>query len=145
MKKEKIYSFLNKKIHAVVSTCGDNHQPEAALIGFGQTDKLELIFGTSNQSRKYQNLHQSNKVALVIGWDDDSITVQYEGYVTELAGEEKSRYVEIYHQKVPAAIKYSTLPDQVYFKITPIWVRYSDLSNDSEPFIFELSGDELLS
>lgn len=139
MKKEDILRFLNKNKHAVISTCGTNGQPESALIGFGETESFELIFGTSHTSRKYQNLQNNNKVAFVIGWEEDFLTVQYEGVATQIFGEELEKYVSIYHKKVPGATQYRNHPNQTYFKVTPTWIRYSDLSDDNHEIIEEFT------
>lgn len=132
MTKQQILSFFKSKKHAVISTCGANNQPEAALIGFGETESLELIFGTYSTSRKYKNIYENDRVAFVIGWEDDYITVQYEGVAQEIFDQELEKYVEVYHQKVPSAIVYKSHPDQVYFKVIPSWIRYSDLSGEEE-------------
>ncbi len=131
MKKQEVLNFIKSNEHAVISTCRDN-KPEAALIGFGETDDFELIFGTHSSSRKYQNLKENIMVAFVIGWKEDSITVQYEGRAVEIFGEELERYVNKYHQKVPSAVVHKNHPDQTYFKVQPTWMRYSDLSGKEE-------------
>lgn len=132
MKQADVYSFLHSKIHAVISTCGKNLKPEAALIGFGETEKLEIIFGTFKTTRKYRNLLENTRVALVVGWDEDGCTVQYEGIATELSEEEVKDYLEIYHKKVPSAAHYAEHPDQTYFIVRPSWIRYTDVSGEVE-------------
>lgn len=127
-----ILAFIKTRIHAVISTVDPAGYPEAALIGFGETDTLELIMGTYRTSRKYRNIQHNNRVALVIGWEEDNITVQYEGIATELRAEERAAYLARYHAKVPSAQAFEHHPEQTYFKITPLWIRYSDLSGDEE-------------
>jgi pyridoxine/pyridoxamine 5'-phosphate oxidase len=138
MTKADILAFIKTQIHTVISTTDPTGHPEAALIGFGETDTFELIFGTYRTSRKYQNLQQNSRVACVIGWDSDNITVQYEGIATELQSNELAPYLALYHAKVPSAASYQNHPDQRYFKISPRWLRYSDLSGDEE-FITEIT------
>lgn len=140
--KKDLYSFIHSKIHAVISTCDTSNQPEAALIGFGETENLEIIFGTYTTTRKYKNILENNKVALVIGWDDDSCTVQYEGIASEINREVWDRYVNMYHEKVPRAKKFRDFPDQTYFKVKPMWIRFSDLSSDEE-YVVEFLGKDL--
>src|SRR3989344_737 len=108
-KKKIILDFIKTKKHTVISTCGKNQKPEAALMGFGETDDLELIFGTYKTSRKYKNLKENNKVAFVIGWDEDNITVQYEGIAEELEGSEIEKYVSLYHKKAPEAADFKSI------------------------------------
>lgn len=132
MNKETILKFFKSRKHAVIATIGEYGQPEAALIGFGETDGLEIIFGTYRTSRKYKNLKRSNKATFVIGWDNDNITVQYEGVARELSANEIDRYVSIYHEKVPSAAAFRNHPEQSYWIVTPTWIRYSDLNGDEE-------------
>lgn len=137
MDKKEVLNFIKSNKLAVISTSVDG-KPEAALIGFGETDEFELIFGTYSSSRKYKNLKENKNVAFVIGWMENSITVQYEGIATEIFDEELEMYVERYHQKVPHAVTYKSHPEQTYFKVQPTWIRYSDLSSDEEK-VFEFN------
>jgi len=136
-----IYDFLNTHNLAVISTSNQD-VPEAALIGFGQTKDLTLIFGTSTQSRKYQNLQTNTRVALVIGWGEDSKTVQYEGIATELNKSDVEELVGVYHAKVPAAVRFQNDPDQTYFKVKPIWLRFS-CHKVGEEAAFEFQFDDV--
>ena len=135
MKKEDVLSFIKTRIHAVISTIDEKGRPESALIGFTETDQLEIFFGTFNTSRKYKNLQKNKQVALVIGWTDDSITVQYEGLAEEVDKKDVPLCISLLQQKIPSSIKFSTLPQQTYFKVTPTWIRYSDLSSSKEKIV----------
>lgn len=137
MNKKMVYDFFHRHLLAVVATVTQNGEPEAAVVGFGVTEDLTLLLGTSNSSRKYKNLQINNKIAYVIG-GDENITVQYEGeaYLLE-NGIELDRLKQIYHQKNPEAKEFEDLPDQRYFKIIPSWIRYSDF-NFVPPKIFEI-------
>ena len=135
MTKDEVLTFIKGKKLAVISTSGSDKQPESALIGFGETDNFELIFGTYKTTRKYKNLKKNNKVAFVIGWDENNITVQYEGTASVLEDSDIEKYVTLYHEKVPDASKFKLHPDQTYWMVKPKWVRYSDLSGDEEKVI----------
>lgn len=136
-KKQIILELLQKKPHAVMATVNEKGNPEAALIGVGQTNDLTLIIGTSNKSRKYKNIMQHPNVALVIGGWEDHITIQYEGEAVELDGEEKEKLAEIYLAKTPEARVYYDLQDQRYFKIVPNWIRCTGYSEELP--VFEVS------
>ncbi len=127
MNKQDILSYLKRHMLTVISTCGEDHQPESALIGFGQTDGLELIIGTNTKTRKYKNIIQNPHVSLVIGWDSDNTSVQYEGIAKQLDDVQGDMYIAAYHKKVPTAARFRHEPGQVYFLITPTWIRYVDL------------------
>lgn len=110
----------------VISTIHTDGGPEAAVIGFGQTEKLEVIFGTNNTSRKYQNLTQNNHVAIVIGWENGE-TMQYEGVARELREDEIRIVEEHYLKKSPESTKHRDNPQNRYFIVTPTWIRLTDL------------------
>lgn len=127
-KKQTILEFIKRHDLCVIATT-DSDKPEAAVIEYGETENLELIFDAFVSSRKYQNLTKNQKTAFVIGWDEN-ITVQYEGEAYELKGEELNKYKEIYFKKNPRAKKWEGREGIVYFKVIPKWVRYSDLNKD---------------
>ena len=46
--KRKVFDFLSKNELGIISTIhSDKNAPESAVIGFGNNESLELIFGTS--------------------------------------------------------------------------------------------------
>ena len=131
--KKRIMDFMQTNMLTVISTIDVNgNKPESAVIAFAQKDNFELIFGTYRTRRKYKNIKENNRVSFVIGWDEDYITVQYEGVASELSTSEIEIYVPIYHKKVPGASIYKSHPEQTYWKVTPAWIRYSDLSGEEE-------------
>lgn len=127
-KKRFVYQFLNNQELAVISTVSPEG-PQSALVGFGENEGLELIFGTTSLTRKYKNLKNDPKVSAVIGWEENK-TLQYEGEAEELEGKELEKFRKIYFKKNPKAKKYEDEPGEVYFKITPKWIRYTELKND---------------
>ena len=126
-KKAFMLDFISQRGLATISTVDKNGKPEAAVIGFGQTENLEIIFGTDNASRKYQNIVANPSVALVIGWDD-SRTVQLEGVARELTPDDLQLVKDTYWRKTPAAEKYHDDKGERYFLVKPTWIRYTDLS-----------------
>lgn len=131
MKKKDLLTFLHANKHAVIATVGGK-KPEAALIGFGETENLELVFGTSKKSRKYKNLKKNPAASFVIGLGEENITVQYEGRATELDQAGIKKYAPRYYRKNPEAKEYAHLPDQSYWKVTPTWIRYTNLVGEKE-------------
>lgn len=128
-RKKFVYKFLNSQELAIISSISLEGNPQSALVGFGEQENLELIFGTNNLSRKYKNLKNNPKVAVVIGWEEKK-TLQYEGDAEELGGKELDKFKEIYFKKNPSAKKYENDSGEAYFKITPKWIRYTELKND---------------
>lgn len=136
-KKKFVFEFIKKHQIAVISTVSPENKPEAAVIEFGETNDLELIFDAFENSRKVQNIKQNNNVAFVIGWDED-ITVQYEGKAFELDGNELDKYKKIYISKNPKVKKWENIPGIKFFKVVPTWLRYSDV-NKNPWEIFEIT------
>ncbi len=126
MTKEELISYISARQFTVISTIGDEY-PESACIEFGN-DGLTLIFDTNRESRKFKNLQKSSKVSLVIGWEDER-TVQYEGNATLLEkGPELDQLKRAYFKKAPGAQKWEATDGNVYFKVEPVWIRFTDLN-----------------
>lgn len=122
-----------------IGTININGDPEAAYVGFGEKDDLSLIFGADSTSRKFKNIEKKPKVALVFG-DNEAITIQYEGSASTLKGKELETYQELYFKKIPSALQYKDAENQVFLKIIPHWIRYTDYNKDPEE-IFEIILD----
>lgn len=64
----------------------------------------------------------------MIGWENER-TVQYEGNATMLEhGPELDRLKSAYFKKNPEAQKWESTEGNIYFKVEPVWVRYTDLT-----------------
>ena len=124
-----VLDFIKKNELAVISYLSSEGRPSSAVIGFGETDNLELIFGTYADSRKYQAIKKDGRVSFVIGWDE-AITVQYEGLAEELSKSNYSEYTAAYFAKNPKAREYESDPREKYFRVTPLWVRYSEIKSN---------------
>ncbi len=136
-KKKFILNFVKHHKIAVISTVNTKGNPQSAVVEFGETNSLELIFDTFSNSRKYINLKQNPNVSFVIGWDEDK-TVQYEGKALELSDKELLKYQKIYFAKNPRARKWQNVEGIKFFKVLPKWIRYSDVS--SSPWkVFEVN------
>jgi len=127
---EKIRKFIDEHKLAVVSTVNKDSKPESAVVGFSVTSDFKLIFGTFSSSRKYSNLQSNSEVSFVIGWDQGK-TVQLEGTASEISEPKKIDEAIVNHlSKIPSAAKFLRRVDERLFEVTPVWIRYSDLSVD---------------
>jgi uncharacterized protein YhbP (UPF0306 family) len=124
MTNKELIDYISARDFAVIATRGDDF-PESACIQFGN-EGLTLIFDTNKNSRKFQNIHRSPKVSLVIGWENER-TVQYEGIATLLTGDELARLKGVYFAKSAYAEQWQN-EGTVYFKVEPVWIRFSDLN-----------------
>lgn len=137
--KEKIQAVFKDNIDCAFSSINKEGNPQVAIMGFAETKDFELILGTSNESRKFQNIQSNPHVAVAIGWTwENPKTVQYEGTAHLLNGKELAKYQEIYFAKQPESKKFASLPTQVYFIIKPKLIRYTDFSNEPKIESFEL-------
>src|SRR5260221_9584663 len=125
MTKDEVAAFIHRHDLAVISTLGKEY-PESAVVEFAD-ENFVLIFDTHDTSRKHKNILASPNVSLVIGWDENK-TVQYEGEAALLEGDELMHYKQIYFEKNPEAQKWGNAPEMAYFKVTPKWVRLTDLN-----------------
>ncbi len=126
MNKNDIYEFLKSRDLCILSTISGN-KPQSALMGFGVSEDLDFVFGTSNKSRKYKNILDNNDVSIVVGFTDGK-TIQCEGVVELLEGDELNKYKDVYFTLRPSVKKYESLPDQVYFKVKLNWLRYTNVT-----------------
>ena len=62
-----VHDFLETQIHMVIATSDKDNNPEAALVGFAAADDLSLVFGTYTTTRKFRNLQNNPRVAIVFG------------------------------------------------------------------------------
>jgi len=131
--RSRILDFMRQHKLTVISTVdGENNRPEAACIAFAEKENLDLIFGTSNASRKYRNLEKNKNVSFVIGWSDELGTIQYEGVATELSGEEALEHGQILAGKNENARIFLTKETQRYFLVKPTWIRLVDKTKKPE-------------
>lgn len=125
--------FLKANTLTVISTVdAERNRPEAAVIAFAEKENLDLIFGTSNKSRKYQNLQSNPNVSFVIGWTDEFGTIQYEGVAEELSGDEAIKHGEMMADKNENCRAFLTKESQRYFLVRPSWIRLVDKSKHPE-------------
>jgi len=131
MTKERLYELLRRHRLAVLATVGEASpdlagQPEAAVVGIAVTPDCEIVFDTVRSARKYRNLVERPRVALVIGWKQET-TIQYEGVVRELAGSEDEPYREAYYAVFPEGRERTARWEGlVHFVVKPTWIRFSD-------------------
>jgi nitroimidazol reductase NimA-like FMN-containing flavoprotein (pyridoxamine 5'-phosphate oxidase superfamily) len=128
MTKEFCFAFLRQHRLAVLATLADGDRPQAALIGFAVTPDLEIVFDTVRASRKYINLLDCPRVALVIGWKNET-SIQYEGTASELGPEEGANYRESYYAVFPdGRQRTAEWQGLTHFVVRPSWIRYSNFN-----------------
>jgi hypothetical protein len=139
-----VLKFLRANRLAVQASRGADGTTQAALVGFGVSDELEIVFDTLDTTRKVANLRASPRVALVIGgWSaGDERTVQYEGVADEPTGDELERLKRVYFAAWPDGPTRARWPGLVYVRVRPTWIRYSDF-HQAPPVIVEFASHHL--
>jgi general stress protein 26 len=142
--KQAIVDFLRLHRYGVAATQGANGTPEAALVGYIVSDRLEIFFDSFENTRKIANLRHNPRLAFVAGGMTvgDERTVQLDGVVEYPGGEELERLKEAYFADLPDGRRRSKLPGIMYLRIRPLWVRYTDF-NVVPPVLTEFHSAQL--
>jgi pyridoxine/pyridoxamine 5'-phosphate oxidase len=134
MELDDVFAFVASKRLAVVATVTVTGAPEAALVGFALTPDRHLVFDTVAGARKIANLRQERRVAIVVGWDEET-TVQIEG----IAQDPDEAAKEAYFAAWPDGRARAAWPDIRYVVVRPVWLRYCCYLGHSGIFEFQLS------
>lgn len=124
-----IRDFIKQHRLACLATVTTEGLPECSVVGFSESENMELYIGSYDSSRKAHNLKFNPKVALVIGWEGGQ-TVQYEGVAEEVPADKLQEVVEKHLEKMPTAAKYVRHQEEKFYKIKPVWVRYTEMAHD---------------
>jgi general stress protein 26 len=130
--------FLKSKKVAVISTVSSDGKPESATIYFIVSENFTFYFMTKSFTRKYANLQHNPQVALVVGADNEPVTAQIQGMVTQVT--DQKEFLERldllrknFFENEFVAPLYQLAPERndiVIFKITPSWIRWLDLRRE---------------
>ena len=123
--REKLYHFIRNRTQGVIATVCPDDKPEAALMDIAVTTDLEIIFETTDQTRKFANLTARPAVSFVVGWGEGE-TLQYDGTVHLLAGTALEKMQQLYLATFPQKASHPNWPGNYYFLARPSWIRYSD-------------------
>src|SRR5882672_2128036 len=124
MTRTELLAFLRRHRLCVQASVSGAGAPQAAVVGFGVSDDLEIVFDTLGETRKMGNLRRDPRIALVIGWDEQ--TVQLEGVADEPAGAELERLKQVYFAAYPDGPERQSWKGITYVRVRPTWARYSD-------------------
>jgi general stress protein 26 len=125
MDRAALLAFLRGHRLCVQASVSPTGAPQAAVVGYGVSDDLEIVFDVLETTRKVTNLRREPRIALVIGWDEEQ-TVQLEGIADEPAGAELARLKEVYFAAWPDGRGRERWRGITYVRVRPTWARYSD-------------------
>jgi general stress protein 26 len=125
MDRQGLLAFLRKHRLCVQASVTAERSPQAAVVGYAVSDRLELIFDTLSSTRKHQNLRRDPRIAIVVGWDGEQ-TLQLEGLADEPSGADLVRLKQLYLAAFPDGVEREGWPGISYLRVRPHWARFSD-------------------
>lgn len=136
MTKKQLYTLMKPYTHGVVSTISPANTPQSAYVALAITPKLQIIFDTVTDSRKFKNIGLNAYVSCELGGDNDT-TIQYEGIAKVPTERELKKLLPIYFASFPdGRARRKNWRNLVYICIEPKWIRYSNF-NDPSPILDE--------
>ena len=142
MTRAELLAFVRKHRLAVQASVTPLGGPQAAVVGIAVSDAFEIVFDTLTTSRKFRNLCADQRIALVIGWDEE-VTVQIEGVADFPKGDELERVCECYFAAHPDGRERLAWPGIAHVRVRPVWVRYSEFGSPTGRIV-EFTADELV-
>ena len=124
MDRRGLLAFLRKQRYCVQASVAASGAPQAAVVGYAVSDRLELIFDTFASTRKAQNLRRDARIALVV-WEGEQ-TLQLEGLADEPTGDDLQRLKQLYLATFPDGVERESWPGISYLRVQPQWARFSD-------------------
>ena len=134
--KPELLAYMRGQKLAVVSSLGPDSQPQGALVGVATTDGFEIVFDTVSTSRKHDNLTRNRRAAVTFSGPGEK-TLQYEGLASPVSVHDPDGafYREAYYAAWPDGRERLSWPNLAYWRLEPIWARYSDF--EAGPLIQE--------
>jgi uncharacterized protein YhbP (UPF0306 family) len=122
-----------------LATVSPRGTPEAATVRYVSDRELNVALTTQSTYRKYENMSESPRVALVV--DGAAGNLQLEGRATELTGDAIdsvcARYIEKYGDT-----EYLTNDRSVFFEIETDWARLLVDGQFPPSYELVLGGDD---
>src|SRR4051812_23796013 len=139
MDRQGLLVFLRQHRLCVQASVGAQGGPQAAVVGYAVSDRLELIFDTLASTRKAQNLRRDARIAIVVGWEGEQ-TLQLEGLADEPSGEDLARLKQLYLAAFPDGVERQGWPGICYLRVRPHWARFSDFATGGSIVEFDHSA-----
>lgn len=133
-----IVDFINENRVCVVAVEMSDGSPHAATVHFANNNDLLFIIQTNPEYRKAEPLlkKESVRVSIVVGTTEDlsgkDKTFQLDGKAQII--ESDSELIEMYLTKFPE--KRGKWANDIFFKVTPTWWRYTDWGKSNGKTVF---------
>ena len=127
MDRQGLLAFLRTHRFCVQASVAAEGGPQAAVVGYAVSERLELIFDTLASTRKAQNLRRDARIAIVV-WEGEQ-TLQLEGLADEPSGDDLQRLKQLYLATFPDGVERQSWPGISYLRVRPHWARFSDFGS----------------
>lgn len=130
--------------HLAVLATYDNDQPYSNLVAFAVTRDLKnILFVTSKNTRKYENMRKNKKIAMLIDsrknetsdFTNASALTAF-GTAQETTGAERNRLAKIYVTKYPYLEEFINKPDSALISIAVSDYIIAGFNKTERVFIF---------
>ncbi len=145
-KAQKAWEFLKSNRLATIATVSEENTPHTSLIYYITGENFHIYMVIAKDSRKFKNISQNNKVALVVRHDMEPLVVQLNGVAKIVEDENEkhqlsNQYLEIANSNTktpnwPPVMKLSTNEGYVFMEITVTNFKFSDFSG-TDSFVTE--------
>lgn len=130
--------YLRTQSIAVLATISSKGLPMASTLYFVVDGDFNFYFTTKMFTRKYQNLINNPNAALVVGTENEPVTVQIEGTVRLITDKSEietvmNNIIKVFGKNRYVAPLFQLAPEKndiVVFKLTPNWIRWLDQRGD---------------
>ena len=127
--KAELLRLTRKYCYAALATATPDGTPQVAPLRYTVTDDFEVVMGTLRTSRKFGNLTNNDRVAVVI-WEYE-MSIQIEGRFDIPDGPEEERLRTHFTTELPREAQLRAgRPNHLFFRITPTWARCSDFTDE---------------
>lgn len=117
--RERARRLLRTERTCTLATASADGVPEAATVRFVTDNDLNVHVTTESPYRKYENMTENPRVAVVVDGDDN---LQLEGVAREVFGAAADRISEKYVDKYGHSV-YLDNEESVFFEIETDWAR----------------------
>ncbi len=129
MTKKSLLKYFQSKDLCVLSTCNLKNKPQSAVMCLVTADDFSLYLFTGKTTKKYYNLEENKKVAVVIGGLSDDPSAQISGLARILTGSSAKAASDLITKVHPDWKDYFS-PNTRFIKVIPKLVHYSDFSKN---------------
>jgi uncharacterized pyridoxamine 5'-phosphate oxidase family protein len=140
MTRNELLQILRSGKLGAIATVSPNGEPQNAVVGYGVSENLEIVFDTLEESRKYQNLILNKKVGFVVWTETSTVQLQATAFFPE--GDDLERLKGVYFEAYPDGVERLSWPGLHHVALRPTWARFSDFGQNP-PLLVEWSESEL--